>query len=215
MIIENSMNALLADGFTRRMASEYLGTIAKECASPLFDNELRTWAHSRGFFAETVACLGITDANAGEYLSDYDYYRVWPLNSWQRVWINDKLTLKYMLSGTTHDRYLPKYFFYQAKSGLVPLLDSGLLGKNAPCGQSDFREEFLGFLRAEGEYACKPANAELAMGFHKLSFDGESYRLDNNAVGEDEVLEYARTHSNERSGSRCRVLLPGSNVSGT
>ena len=108
MLVTNNMDDLLARGFARRMGKEYLDTLAWEGQSPLFDKDQLAWAHAHGFFAETVACLGITDENADDYLTDYDYFRVWPLNSWQRVWINDKLTLKYMFSGTDYDRYLPK-----------------------------------------------------------------------------------------------------------
>ena len=210
MLVTNSMDDLLAHGFSRRMGKEYLDTIAWEEQSPLFDKDQLSWAHAHGFFAETVACLGITDDNADDYLTDYDYFRVWPLNSWQRVWINDKLTLKYMLSGTEYDRYLPKYYFYASAGGLVPLIDSGLASQGTPLPQeayanvsalrSDseaFRGEFLSLLREVGEFACKPANAELAVGFHKLSFDGTTFLIDNNPATEDEVWQYVQTHPND------------------
>ena len=103
-LINNTMDAMLADGFTRRMGQEYLDAIAKEDASDLFDPAYRDWAHERGFFAESAYAFHLSDSNVADYMSDYDYYRVWPLNNWQRIWINDKLTLKYMLSGTEFDR---------------------------------------------------------------------------------------------------------------
>ncbi len=207
MQVTNTMESLLASGFSRRMGQEYLDTLAKEESSTLFEDDLRTWSHAHGFFAETVACLGITEANADDYLSDYDYFRVWPLNSWQRVWINDKLTLKYQLSGTPWDRYLPKYYFYAGADGLVPLADSGLANIGAPvpsaaftstqpAKRSDFRKEFLALLREVGEFACKPANAELAVGFHKLSYDG-GYLIDNRPATEDDVWGYVQSHPND------------------
>lgn len=210
MLVTNTMDELLAHGFSRRMGQEYLDALNKEKEGSLFDKDLLAWSHERGFFAETVACLGITDANADDYLSDYDYFRVWPLNSWQRVWINDKLTLKYMLSGTRYDSYLPKYYFYASANGLVPLIDSGLapqglevprdayagLAPHAPKADA-YRTEFLSLLRNVGEFACKPANAELAVGFHKLSYDGSGYLVDNKPASEDEVWDYVLTHTND------------------
>ena len=207
MQVINTMESLLASGFCRRMGQEYLDTLAKEAASPLFEEDLRTWAHAHGFFAETVACLSIDETNAEDYLSDYDYFRVWPLNSWQRVWINDKLTLKYQLSGTPWDRYLPKYYFYASTNGLVPLVDSGLVGSGTlvpdaafvspqPSNRPDFRQDFLALLREVGEFACKPANAELAVGFHKLSYDG-GYMIDNHPANEEDVWAYVQAHPND------------------
>ena len=209
MTVTNTMDALLAHGFSRRMGAEYLDLLAREDASPLFDADLCAWAHDRGFFAETVACLNITDTNASDYLSDYDYFRVWPLNSWQRIWINDKLTLKYMLSGTKYDRFLPKYYFYAGQQGLVPLIDSGLAEQGEvplsaydhvePIGvrQDRYRKEFLGLLREVGEFACKPANAELAVGFHKLSYVEGTYLIDNKPVDEDAIWGYVQEHTND------------------
>ncbi len=209
MMVTNTMDALLAHGFSRRMGAEYLDLLAKEDASPLFDADLCAWAHERGFFAETVACLNITEANAADYLSDYDYFRVWPLNSWQRIWINDKLTLKYMLSGTQYDRFLPKYYFYAGQQGLMPLIDSGLAEQTAipqaaydhvepiqPCDDR-YRSEFLALLREVGEFACKPANAELAVGFHKLSYADGCYQIDNKPADEDAIWDYVKTHTND------------------
>ena len=210
MQVTNTLDALYADGFARRMGEEYLELLEREKKSPLFDKDLCDWAHARGFFAETVACLGITEANADDYLTDYDYFRVWPLNSWQRIWINDKLTLKYMLSGTRFDQYLPKYYFYAAPTGLVPLVDSGLADQGEPVpalaydqvkpiGVSDdrYRAEFLALLREKGEFACKPANAELAAGFHKLSYIDGVYQVDNQPAEEDAVWHYVKTHTND------------------
>lgn len=210
MQVTNTLDALFADGFARRMGVEYLELLEREKKSPLFDKDLCEWSHAHGFFAETVACLGIDESNAADYLTDYDYFRVWPLNSWQRIWINDKLTLKYMLSGTQFDKYLPKYYFYASPQGLVPLVDSGMADADASVpalaydqvkpvdiAQPRFREEFLSLLREKGEFACKPANAELAAGFHKLSYVDGGYLIDNKPADADSVWHYVETHTND------------------
>ena len=224
MVVTNTMDALLEHGFTRRMGQEYLDQLAWEDGSPLFDKDLLEWSHAHGFFAETVACLDITESNASDYLTDYDYFRVWPLNSWQRVWINDKLTLKYMLSGTGYDCYLPKYYFYASANGLVPLVDSGLAEQGAPVphqayagltavqpAADAYRDEFLALLREVGEFACKPANAELAVGFHKLSYSDGSYLIVNRPATADDVWGYVQTHTNDVF---TEFFHPGGSLSG-
>ncbi|MCI1665885.1 MAG: hypothetical protein LKI25_05920 [Atopobiaceae bacterium] len=184
--MKDSMEALLEAGFTRRGAIDYLGTLEREDASDLFSPGYREWAHSIGFYAESACALGLTEANADTYLSDYDYCRVWPLNSWQRVWINDKLTLKYMLSGTRYDRYLARYFYYTGQQGLVPLIDSGEFGGDG----------FLRCLEAEGEFACKPCNGECSQGFHKLSFADGIYSIDNEPSSKEGVMRFVDGHAN-------------------
>ena len=186
-MVDNRMSALLENGFSQRMAREYQDTLLKEDENPMFDPAYRSWAHSHGFFVESACAFGLSDDNIGDYLSDYDYFRVWPLNSWQRVWINDKLTLKYMLIGTEFERFLPKYYFYTAQQGIMPLSDAGAPGT---------MDALLGVLREVGEFACKPANGERAVGFNKLSYSDGAYLIDNREATEDEVRDFVASHPN-------------------
>lgn len=186
-MVDNRLNALLKDGFTNKMARSYQDVLLKEDVNPMFDAEFRSWAHSNGFFAETASALQLTDANKADYLSDYDFYRVWPLNSWQRIWINDKLTLKAMLAGTEYDKYIPEYYFYSADQGVVPVFEARCKGN---------KDGFLGVLREKGEFACKPANGMRGDGFNKLSYADGAYLIDNKEATGDEVWEFTQTHPN-------------------
>ena len=69
---------------------------------------------------------GLTEDNLGDYLSDYDYWRLWPLNGWERIWINDKLTLNALVQDSDLARYVPAYFYYSRPEGLLPLSGSGV-----------------------------------------------------------------------------------------
>ena len=108
-IVKNQTSDLLRDGFARRMADKYLNMLLFEDDNDMFDPAYRSWAHRHGFCVESACAFGLNEDNIDDYLPDYDYFRVWPLNSWQRIWINDKLTLKYALAGTECDRFLPEY----------------------------------------------------------------------------------------------------------
>lgn len=186
-MVDNRLNALLKDGFTTKMARSYEDTLLKEDLNPMFDAEFRSWAHSNGFSAETASALRLTDATKDNYLSDYNFYRVWPLNSWQRIWIDDKLTLKASLAGSEFDKYLPEYYFYAAKQGVVPIFEAqGKAGKDG----------FLGVLREKGEFAGKPANGFRGDGFCKLSYADGTYLINNQEATGDEVWEFACTHPN-------------------
>ena len=83
------------------------------------------WALSHGFSPDKVAIYGLTDENVEAYLSDFDYYSMHPLNSHFRIWVNDKLTLKYILNanGLPHAEknrqsdVMPRYYVHIENDG--------------------------------------------------------------------------------------------------
>lgn len=204
--VVNELDALLKDGFARPRAEEYLNILAEEAATPtgsaaqgfnhdavdgydegLFDPDYCAWAHSYGFFAKQAYAFNLSEDNIDDYMTDYDYHLVWPLNSWQRIWINDKLTLKYMLAGSSLDKYLPEYYYYSTPAGPLPLLDSNLKPGEAA---------FLDTLRAVGEFACKPCNGSRTVGFHKLSYKDGDYYVDNKPSSADGVKQFLHENPN-------------------
>lgn len=179
---------MLKDGFSRKFATYFLSLIEHETESGLFSDEFLDWSHSNGFLAENAVAYNLSDDNKDCYLSDYDYYKSWPLNDWTRIWINDKLTLKYMLSGTEFDKYMPRYYYYRAKDGLRRLVDN-------PFEDNSF-ESFFELLRAKKEFACKPCNGSGAEGFVKIEYDGGNYILNGEIKTENEIKEFAENNPN-------------------
>ena len=78
------LDDLLKDGFSLKYANFYLRIVEKENNNKLFDKEYTQWAHSKGFLASWAGYYGLTEQNYKDYLSDYDFYRVWPLNDWTK-----------------------------------------------------------------------------------------------------------------------------------
>ena len=113
-----TLEEMLQDGFTRKFAQFYMSILESENQNTVFDPEYVHWAHERGFTAECASVLNLTDDNINNYLSQYDFNKVWPLNNWARLWVNDKLTLKYTLSSDRLKCYLPKYYYYTTQHGL-------------------------------------------------------------------------------------------------
>ena len=114
-MVDNKLEALLKAGFARKMANRYLGNLERERKSNaearFIDPDLLEWAHANGFYGETAVALRLNEQNKDDYLSDYDYCRVWPLNDWERFWINDKLTFAYMFAGTEFEKYIPESYY--------------------------------------------------------------------------------------------------------
>lgn len=184
------MEDLLMDGFSRKFASYYLNLAMKEYDNPAYNREYVQWAHENGFLAESAAAYGLSDDDKQEYLSDYDFYKIWPINSWNRIWINDKLTLKYLLANTEFSDIMPKYYYYTSSKGLKKLLDAPNPNRNPSI------EEFKNVLASVGEFACKPCNGTTSLGFFRMSYDGKTFFVNDEELKENEFEVFLQKHSN-------------------
>lgn len=183
-----NMEDLLRDGFTKKYAKFYLDILEEEKINPVFaDKEYVEWAHSHGFTAEFAYVLGINEDNYSNYLSQYDFYKVWPLNNWARIWVNDKLTLKYTLSKLDLEKYMPNYYYYTRGKELLPLMDNN---------NSNSKEGFLKTLKEVGDLACKPCNGTQSAGFFKLSYINGSFSINDSPVSEDDIFDFVLNHPN-------------------
>lgn len=186
-----TIDGMLRAGFSKKMADYLHGLWKQEKESGLWAEEDLEWAHARGFLAESAVAYNLKEAeHIEDYLSDYEYYRIWPLNSWERIWINDKLTLKYMLAGTKYDRYMPKYFYYKTEDRLMPLMDCP-----EDCRHSSADAVAL-LVEREKKVACKPCNGALSVGFFELSYENETFYINGEACGKEELRSFVEKHPN-------------------
>lgn len=163
---------LLVDGVSRKFASYYLDRAEAETHNSVYDQQYVKWAHEHGFLAESAYAYGLTEDNLGDYLSDYDYYKVWPLNNWSRIWVNDKLTLKLMLADEELEGFMPEYYYYSFNKTLKPLGDT-------PYHDGDVFENFIRLLKEKKEFACKPCNGTASAGFVHIVFEEDDSFLIN------------------------------------
>lgn len=182
------LETMLQEGYTRRFAKRYLTQLGKENEMSCFDTEYRRWAHEYGFYVENASSYPLSPENIDYYLSDYDYYKVWPLNNWTRIWINDKLTIKYLLADSPYGDIMPKYYFYTTKDSLVSLIDTG--------SKEGSIDNFVNVLKEVGEFACKPCNGTTAIGFFKLSYSEGCYFFNDNIITIDEIKDIISKHPN-------------------
>lgn len=185
-----NLNDLLKDGFSRKFASYYLELAQKEYENPVFSHDYVRWAHSNGFLAESAAAYDLTDDTISSFLSDYDFYKIWPLNGWTRIWINDKLTLKYLLSNTEFDAFMPKYYYYTMPGGLKKLLDA----PDQTVAPSI--AEFKNVLAEVGEFACKPCNGTTSLGFFRMSYDGNRFYVNDEELEENQFESFLSQYPN-------------------
>lgn len=179
---------LLNDGFAEKIAKDYLNIREYELNNSIFSKEFVDWAYSNGFSAEGASVLGINENNKNNYLSSYDYCKVWPLNNWTRIWINDKLTLKYTLSNSALDIYMPKYYYYTAPNGLRALMDND--------NKDNTTDGFIKTLKTVGTFAGKICNGAASAGFFVLKFKNDSFFINDALVSAKEMEGFIDTHPN-------------------
>lgn len=183
-----ALDAMLKDGYSKKYAAYFLNIIGNENKNPVFDPKFVEWAHSLGFSAESASIWGLTNDNYKNYLSDYDYYKVWPLNNWTRIWINDKLTLRQVLSDKEFDGIMPRYYYYSVENGIRGLVDNP--------DNSGSIAAFLRTLQQVGEFACKPCNGTQSAGFFKLSYENGEYSINDVLVHEQDIELFVANHPN-------------------
>lgn len=190
----DTLQSYLDAGFTEKYARIYLNSKNKALQEAILDPGLINYAYNHGFKAASLmhyadaAAIRYTDVDLSQYLCDRDYYRLWPLNDWSRIWINDKLTLKYMLAGTQYTDVMPTYYWFSQNGKLRRLLDNDRYEQST--------NGFLSSLRDVRIFACKPANGTLSAGFNKMSYQDGVYRLNDVACTEEDIIRFTDTHPN-------------------
>ena len=183
-----NIEVMLQEGYTERFAKCYLTQVEKESTMSCYNQEYALWAHDHGFYAESACSYGLNDNNFANYLTDYDYYKVWPLNGWTRIWINDKLTLKQLWDGSEFGELMPKYYFYTAQHGLLSLMDNP--------NKEGSVANFVQTLKKVGTFACKPCNGTTAIGFFALSYREGKFYFNEDEIEECQFEQIITDHPN-------------------
>lgn len=120
--------------------------------------------------------------NEKKYLNSRDYCSLHPINGIYSSWIDDKLTLKYILNGTDCGRYMPNYYFLlEDDERFVPLMD---VDKRYVQKGMD---GFIQLINDKGILALKLMKGSLGEGFYKLQKQDDKYLLNEIELTEKEL----------------------------
>lgn len=126
----------------------------------------KIWAQRRGFLSEKISIYGLTETNYRDYLSDFAYKKMYPINGSYSRWIDDKLVIRYLLE--PFKEYLPKYYYQINKGQIFRLPD-------LPAGYPASLEGVNELAKIKGDLALKPITGSKGEGFYKLSY--RNYRI--------------------------------------
>jgi len=140
----------------------------------------KLWAHRRGFLTRFYALNHLTDQNYKDYLSFSDYYKLHPINGIFSRWIDDKLTIRYLLDPFLE--YLPQYYYHFYRGELLKSLD-------CPRGYEKNIEDVIKLLKSKKLLAVKLLSGSAGQGFIKLSYEKERIAINDESVQEHEIKE--------------------------
>lgn len=140
-------------------------------------------AHLAGWSYSDERILGVTNANRKHYLSTRDYCSLHPFNGSYSFWIDDKLTLKYILSGTKAGKYMPEYYFQISDNGsIIPLMDLDA------CYAMQGLDGIVSLLESKGTLAFKLIKSSLGVGFYRVEYNDGVYYMNGEKMNREQFM---------------------------
>lgn len=138
------------------------------------DEEIN-WAIKHGFYPGKVQFYGLTEENYKDFIPDYNYFMLHPLNNHFLKWL-DKTTLKYVLNSNGCESVMPKYYIYIENDGHYTYL------MDAPEDIPKDKDFLMNLLKEKGILAMKPnSGTSGGLGFIKLELK-DGVLIENNKV---------------------------------
>lgn len=163
-----------------RWSKMFVKKLGESEAAFKLDDETKKWAMERGFFPRCVEMFDLTEENYREFLPDYHYFMMHPLNNHFLKWL-DKTTLKYVLNSNGCEASMPEYYLYvENNDDYTYLMDCP---KHIP-RDKDF---ILNLLKEKGPLAIKPnSGSSGGRGFIKLEMKGDQIYANHEPIDMDQ-----------------------------
>lgn len=105
------LDKLRALGMDYRWAGMFVKKLKDDEIAFNASDDVKKWAMERGFFPGRVELYGLTDDNYTDYIPDFQYFMLHPMNNHFLKWL-DKTTLKYVLNSNGCEDTMPEYYLY-------------------------------------------------------------------------------------------------------
>ena len=186
------LNLLREKGMDYKWSKMFVKKLSDDEQAFNISPKKKEWAIAHGFFPGRVELYGLNDENFMNYLPDYCYFMIHPINNHFKIWVNDKLTLKYVLNSNSCIDTMPDYYLYVENDGSYTYLmdESQSHGNDA--------KYIRALLEKEGILAIKPnSGTSGGMGFLKIEDRGGEIYVNNAAIEKlmlDTIVSNLRNH---------------------
>lgn len=144
-------------------------------------------AHKNRFSYNDWCLLKAKANNYNDYLNTIDYCSLHPFNGSESSWIDDKLTLKYIINGTSLSDIMPEYYFQiNDAEHILPLLDY------SDNNNDDITiNDVINLLIQKKKLAFKKIAASMGAGFIKAEYKdclNPEFYLNEKPCSRDEII---------------------------
>lgn len=172
---------LIAKGMDKKWSYMFCKKLSDDEAAFSINEKTKEWALCRGFYPGRVELYGLTEDNYTNYLPDYNYFMIHPINHHFRIWVNDKLTLKYILDNEKTRELMPEYYLYIENNGDYTYLNDD---SNDICKDKNY---IFNLLKVKKRLAIKPnSGTSGGRGFMKMEYKNEEILINNERTSFDE-----------------------------
>ncbi len=170
---------LIRRGYSYISARNYAKGIRRELERK---SDLSYWFRiksiKKGYYSLTYKEL--LEKKTNQYLiPEFKYYRLHPVNGYYTRWIDDKITIRYILA--PFKEYLPDYYYQVNKDNVVGLPDL------PDDSKLDFAS-IINLLKEKRVLACKPYSGSGGDGFTRLEYKNEGFIINNNGISEKDLI---------------------------
>lgn len=152
----------------------------------------KIWAFRHGFISYRLHQYGITEDNWKNYISDFEYRWLRHINNDYRLWMEDKITVKYICSD--YKECFPEYYYHiilkNGKNKILPMMD-------CPNELGATYEDIFKLVQMKKYLALKPDEGSHGNGFYKFTYYGGKYYLNHKEVQKQEVLDILQDDNNQ------------------
>ena len=168
-------------GMDAKWAKMFIKKLSDDERAFTMTEEEKKWALTRGFYPGRIKLYGLNEDNYKNYLPEWYYFMLHPLNHHFKLWVNDKLTLKYILNSNGCQDSMPKYYLYVENDGSYTyLMDAPKnIGKN---------ENFIFNLLKEVKCLAMKPNSGTSGGFGFIKLE----LIDDNLYENNKLIDTAR-----------------------
>lgn len=168
-------------GYDANAASWFKSSFKKDLKNKKVKLSQKIWCWRRGFLSNKISYYGINEKNYQEYVSDLEFYRLFPLNNRYSKLIDDKLTLKYTLQ--PFNEYLPEYYYILRKNKVQKIFD-------CPIKEENTTQAVRNLLRDKKKLAVKLIEGEKGKGFYKFEEKENAIYVNDKLYKEEDFLDF-------------------------
>ncbi len=181
---EKMLNEVRLLGMDNKWAKMFIKKFSDDEKLFPLDEKQKEWAMKRGFFPGRISLYGLTEQNYKDYMPDWNYFMLHPLNHHFKIWVNDKLTLKYVLNTSGVADSMPEYYLYVENDGSYTYL------MDSPSYVKKDGDYIYNLLKLKKRLAMKPnSGTSGGLGFIKLELKEDELYENNKKIDKERYTE--------------------------